>query len=78
MSITAKLSNGDFVFGVERENINRLIAGKPFTKNLAEFGGPPINIFIVFGETEADLVRMLSGGVTADTHIQDDRNRKKS
>ena len=47
------------VFGLSRENINRLLAGDPILASMSDFGLPG-HFTIVFGETEDAIVRELA------------------
>jgi len=49
-----------YIFGLARENINRLIEGKPILVDLGkEFGTPGVMI-LLFGETEEAIALELS------------------
>ena len=77
MAILAKMEDRGVIIGLERGNIDKLIEGKPFHKNLAEFGGEMFDIIIIFGETQDDIVEQIKGGIDENTIIQDWRDRKK-
>lgn len=72
MSVVAQMSDGKtFVFGIEEGNVERLKEGKPFVKNLKDFGGPDVTILIIYGKDRDDLARQLSPGIRAETKIVD-------
>lgn len=56
--IRARLSNGDFLFGIDAENIKRLREGQPIMVDLVPMGGDG-KIIITYGETLADVRRDL-------------------
>ncbi len=56
--IRARSSNGDFIFGLDAENIRRLTAGKPIVVDLAKMGGQG-RVLITYGETLDDVMRDL-------------------
>lgn len=78
MAIVARLTNGHFVIGLEAENIKRIKEDKPFFKRLADYGGPDVTIYLVYGETRDDIVRKLSGGITEDTRVIDETKAGKA
>jgi hypothetical protein len=52
-----KAKAGDLVIlGVTRENIERLVEGKPILVNLDELGIPGKSCVIMFGETPVDII----------------------
>ncbi len=51
-----------YFLGLARRNVDRLTAGQPIKVNLADLGGPPINVVILFGETERTLFDDLKAG----------------
>lgn len=77
MAIVARLEGGGFIIGLEEGNIERLKEGRPFHKNLAEFGGPLCDIFIVYGENQSAIMRQLEGMATADTQVIDQTKKEK-
>lgn len=50
--IIAHVVNGPWVLGLSEENLKRLREGKPILKSLAQFGGPDVDLLIVYGVTE--------------------------
>lgn len=52
--LRAKLSDGTFLMGLDRVNINRLTKGEPIAIALQPMGGTD-TIIIMFGETLADI-----------------------
>jgi hypothetical protein len=56
--IRARLSNGDFIMGVDLENILRLTAGLPIVIDLKLLGGTD-RLLIMYGETLDDIKREL-------------------
>jgi hypothetical protein len=56
--IRARLTNGDFIFGVDAENIRRLTMGQPIIMNLRLMGGTD-KLLLVYGETLDDIKRDL-------------------
>jgi hypothetical protein len=59
------------VLGVTRENITRLLAGRPIRLSAESHPGIPADLVlaIVFGETEGDLMRDMRAAIGADTQI---------
>lgn len=47
------------LLGLSGEAVTRLVAGEPIAFDLAEIGGPPMLITIVYGRTEDDIVHDL-------------------
>jgi len=56
--LRARLSNGDFLFGVDAENIRRLTHGMPLMVDLTSLGGTD-KLLIVFGPTMHDIMEQL-------------------
>lgn len=78
MSVVGRISNGrGVVIGLEAGNIERLKNGKPFHYNMAQSGGEPFDIFIVYGETADDLHKELMSMSPPDVPTIDNRNRRK-
>lgn len=48
--------------GLSRENVDRLAKGQPISLNLADQGGPDLDLVICFGDTEEALFRELQAG----------------
>jgi hypothetical protein len=48
-----------YFLGLTRENINQVVSGRPIPINLADMGGPDIDVCILFGETEQILFNYL-------------------
>lgn len=58
--IKAKMSNGDLVFGLTSENINKLKDKQPIVINLKDLGLEDKKIIITYGETEDQIyIEML-------------------
>lgn len=58
--IKAKTNTGDFLFGIDAENVRRLVAGKPIVIDMGELGGRPGTYSIImYGETLTDIVREI-------------------
>ena len=53
--VKAKLNNGDLVFGLSDENINRLKSGEPILINLIDLEIEERKILIVYGKTEEKI-----------------------
>lgn len=72
---TGKDGRPVFVFGLTRENITRLTNGEPIKLDLDAFGltGPPLTIYLTFGETEEAIARELSEFIGPQTQVQDRR-----
>jgi hypothetical protein len=51
-----------FGLGLDRENVTRLVAGRPIAINLADQMGPDVDVVICFGETQDDLFEELKAG----------------
>lgn len=63
--------------GISRENVNRLVAGKPIRVDLAELGVTVDGgIMIYFGETERDLQQTVAEFIGPDTKVQIDPRLK--
>lgn len=60
--IYAQLSDGDWLLGIDAENVRRMKAGRPLRIELKRFGGTN-NVIIMYGETlseiHAELVRVF-------------------
>jgi len=57
LKFKAETSGGElYGFGLVPENIGKLLAGMPINVDLADMGGPPLKLFIMFGETEEAIV----------------------
>ena len=52
--IRARLSNGDFLFGIDAENVRRLQQGMPLVVDLKELGGSD-RFMVMYGETLQDI-----------------------
>lgn len=57
--LKAKMKAGGLIFGLSKENINRLQQGQPIVFNLKEMGLEDRSITIVFGETEETIYESL-------------------
>jgi hypothetical protein len=73
-------SGNNFLVGLARENIDRLVAGEPIVFKPNEYGlsGPPITIVICFGETEEKLALELKDVISPDAAILDTRSKLQS
>jgi len=61
--IHARLSNGDFLFGIDAENVRRLRNGHPIVVDLTLMGGTD-RFLIMYGETMqhvADELERMTG-----------------
>lgn len=58
--VKAVLSNGDVLLGLSQENIDRLKKGEPIAFNLKDLGLEKGKCFIVFGETEQQILKDLN------------------
>lgn len=56
--IKCRMSDGTFIFGVDRENMRRLRDKKPLMINLKPLGGTD-NVIIMYGTTYADIIHDL-------------------
>lgn len=56
--IRARLSNGDFLFGLDAENVRRLTEGQPIVVDLHPLGGEH-RVCIMYGRTLDDIRREL-------------------
>jgi hypothetical protein len=52
--LRGRLSDGTFIMGLDRTNIERLVKGEPIAINLVPMGGSDV-VIITFGETLADV-----------------------
>lgn len=60
--LRVRLGDDLFGFGVDAENIRRLTSGQPIKIDLGAMAGPPVEIFIFYGPTMADLVKLVEEG----------------
>ena len=65
--IKAKLNNGDLVFGLSKENLNRLQKGEPIVFNLKDMGMEDRRVMITFGETEENIYEDMLEHINLDT-----------
>ncbi len=56
--IRAKLSNGDLLFGIDAENVRRLVDDNPLMVDLHQMGYP-FRIIITYGDTLAEVQARL-------------------
>jgi hypothetical protein len=56
--IRAKLSNGDLLFGIDAENVRRLVADNPLVIDCHQMGYP-FRILITYGDTLAEIQARL-------------------
>lgn len=56
--IRARLTNGEFLFGLDAENVRRLKDGQPIVINLQPLGGTD-RLMLMYGETLADIMKEL-------------------
>ena len=68
-----------FVFGLARENIERLTHGEPIQIALDAFGltGPPCTLYLAFGETEEALAVEFQDLIGPQTRVQDHRHPRR-
>jgi hypothetical protein len=57
--LKARYGDRNLVIGLSRENISRLLAGKPIRFDLAELNLPAGTVVIFFGETEQAMLEDL-------------------
>jgi hypothetical protein len=57
--IKAKCNDGTLIFGLSKENINRLQKGQQIVFNLKDMGLEDRQIIITYGETEDDMYKEL-------------------
>lgn len=57
--IKAKCNNGNLIFGLSKENIDRLQKGQPIVFNLKDMGLEDRLVMIVYGETEDKIYESL-------------------
>jgi hypothetical protein len=71
-------SGDHYILGLAEENIRRLQAGAPIVFKLNEHGltGPPLTIFVCYGETEEKLLRDLSSVLGPTTVVRDERKNR--
>ena len=64
--------------GISRENVNRLIAGKPILVKLEEMDNLKVdgNIMIYFGETERELQQEMAEFIGPETKVNIDPRLK--
>lgn len=70
--IKAKCDNGDLVFGLSKENINRLMDGRPIIFNLNKMGLEDRRVMICYGETEEKLYEDMVDNMTLQTKINEE------
>lgn len=58
--IKAKLNNGNLIFGITRENVDRLKSGQSILINLKDMGLEDRKIVIHYRETEEELFAEMS------------------
>lgn len=58
--IKAKLNNGDLIFGITKENVDRLKIGQPIVINLKDVGLEDRKIMIHYRDTEEELFLEMS------------------
>lgn len=56
--IRIRLDNGNFLFGIDAENVRRLKDGHPLDIDLTLTGGTD-RVIVMYGETMADIVREI-------------------
>lgn len=56
--IRARLSNGDFLLGIDAENVKRMKAGMPLRIDLKSLGGTD-TVMVMYGETMNDIMAEL-------------------
>ena len=56
--LRARLTNGNFLLGIDAENVRRMREGKPIVVDLTPMGGTD-QILIMYGDTQADIAREL-------------------
>lgn len=73
--IKAKCNDGTLIFGLSKENVDRLKQGKPILINLKDMGLEDRQVIILYGETEEkmyeDLVDLID---LKKTKIHDEGN----
>ena len=47
------------IIGIDGENVSRMVAGEPITFEVADMGLAPLQVVMLYGDHEADLVTML-------------------
>ena len=57
-----RLSNGDFMFGIDAENVRRLKDGKPIVIDLKPMGGTD-KLYIMYGETMEEIACEIERGI---------------
>jgi S-ribosylhomocysteine lyase LuxS involved in autoinducer biosynthesis len=58
--IKAKTNTGDLLYGIDAENVRRLIAGKPIVIDMADMGGRKgTYTIIMYGETLDDIKKEI-------------------
>jgi hypothetical protein len=56
LKFTARTGSGElYGFGLTDENVGRLVGGRPIQIDLADMGGPPVSILLLYGSTEEAL-----------------------
>lgn len=73
--IKAKLNNGDLLFGLSKQNIERMMKGEPVVFNLSSMGLEDRRVMIMYGETEDKIYEELVDHIDLKkTTIHDDPN----
>ena len=56
--LRARIDN-TFIFGIDAENVKRLMSNRPILVSLAQLGGPDTDIVIMYGDTLDDVMKEL-------------------
>lgn len=55
--------------GISEGNVEYLKQGRPIAVDLAKMGGPDIEVFIFYGETEEEMTKQLMPYISKETKI---------
>lgn len=73
--IKAKCNDGTLIFGLSKENVDRLKQGKPILINLKDIGLEDRQVIIMYGETEEKMYEDLVDLIDINkTKIHDEGN----
>lgn len=69
----AKTTDGDLIFGITKENVERLMKGQPIAFNLNKMGLEDRKVMIMYGENEDKIYEQLVDHMSLNTKINDEQ-----